>query len=62
MADTTFNSGTGTFWLVYGTSLMPFFATGANYSSTGNSFEGQHTSEFYATIGKYWQHVEECSC
>ncbi|KAH8700419.1 hypothetical protein BGW36DRAFT_446955 [Talaromyces proteolyticus] len=44
----------GTFWLVYGTSLMPFFATGLNYSPTGNILEGQHTPEFYATTGFFY--------
>ena len=43
----------GTFWLVQGGGLMPFFASGMNYSPTGNSFEGQQTGEYAATIGTY---------
>lgn len=42
----------GTFWIVAGTELMPFFAVGAQYSSTGNSFEGAMTSGYLATVGK----------
>lgn len=30
---------------------MPFFATGLNYSPTGNSFEGQKTPAYHATLG-----------
>jgi hypothetical protein len=44
---------TGTFWLVNGTSQMPFFAVGRNYSPTGGSLEGETTPMFYATVGKY---------
>ncbi|KAL4736899.1 GPR1/FUN34/yaaH family-domain-containing protein [Aspergillus similis] len=44
----------GTFWLVQGGGLMPFFATGMNYSPTGNSFEGQQTAGYAATIGFYY--------
>ena len=43
---------TGTFWLVQGTSLMPFFAVGTMYSPTGNTLEGMQTPEYSATIGK----------
>ncbi|RDW68736.1 putative plasma membrane ammonium transporter (Ato3) [Aspergillus mulundensis] len=44
----------GTFWLVQGGGLMPFFASGMNYSPTGNSFEGQQTEGYAATIGFYY--------
>ncbi|KAL4768446.1 GPR1/FUN34/yaaH family-domain-containing protein [Aspergillus nidulans var. acristatus] len=44
----------GTFWLVQGGGLMPFFASGMNYSPTGNSFEGQQTGEYAATIAFYY--------
>ncbi|KAH8703013.1 plasma membrane ammonium transporter [Talaromyces proteolyticus] len=44
----------GTFWLVNGTSEMPFFAVGVNYSPTGNNLEGQTTDMFYATVGFYY--------
>lgn len=43
----------GTFWIVQGTTQMPFFAVGTNYSSTGNTLEGVQTPEFDATIGKF---------
>lgn len=43
---------TGSFWLAYGAFLMPLFAVGAQYSSTGNSFEGMETAEFHATAGR----------
>ncbi|OGE47747.1 hypothetical protein PENARI_c037G10157 [Penicillium arizonense] len=44
----------GTFWLVQGTSLMPFFAVGTNYSPTGNTLEGIMTPEYNATVGLYY--------
>lgn len=42
---------TGTFWIVQGTTLMPFFATGTHFSSTGNFLEGQQTPMYNASIG-----------
>lgn len=44
----------GTFWLVQGTSLMPFFAVGTMYSPTGNTLEGMQTAEYSATVGKFY--------
>ncbi|KAB8223735.1 plasma membrane ammonium transporter [Aspergillus novoparasiticus] len=44
----------GTFWIVQGTTMMPFFAVGQNYSPTGNSLEGVHTPEYNATVGLYF--------
>ncbi|KAJ5660083.1 hypothetical protein N7507_006534 [Penicillium longicatenatum] len=44
----------GTFWIVQGTTQMPFFGVGTNYSSTGNTLEGAQTPEFDATIGLYY--------
>ncbi|OJJ57943.1 hypothetical protein ASPSYDRAFT_153100 [Aspergillus sydowii CBS 593.65] len=44
----------GTFWLVQGATLMPFFATGTNYSPTGNSLEGQQTASYAATTAFYY--------
>ncbi|KAJ5131851.1 hypothetical protein N7448_006009 [Penicillium atrosanguineum] len=44
----------GTFWIVQGTSNMPFFAVGTNYSPTGNSLEGMTTPEYSATVGLYY--------
>jgi uncharacterized protein len=43
----------GAFWVVEGTTLMPFFAVGVNYSPTGDNFQGEATSSFYATTGVY---------
>jgi hypothetical protein len=43
----------GAFWVVEGTTLMPFFAVGVNYSPTGDNFQGEATSSFYATTGAY---------
>ncbi|KAL5333142.1 hypothetical protein BJX70DRAFT_406482 [Aspergillus crustosus] len=42
------------FWIVQGTTLMPFFETGAHYSPTGNSLEGQATASHAASIGFYY--------
>ncbi|KAL4804587.1 GPR1/FUN34/yaaH family-domain-containing protein [Aspergillus unguis] len=44
----------GTFWIVQGGGLMPFFATGLNYSPTGNNMEGQATEGYAATIAFYY--------
>lgn len=35
--------------------MIPFFAVGAKYSSTGNSLEGIETAGYHATAGK-WLH------
>ena len=47
----------GTFMLVQGTTQMPFFGVGTNYSSTGNTLEGVQTPEFAATIGPFDSHI-----
>ncbi|KAJ5459137.1 hypothetical protein N7530_011081 [Penicillium desertorum] len=44
----------GTFWLVQGTSIMPFFAVGTMYSPDGNTLEGMETAEYSATVGFYY--------
>ncbi|EAW24524.1 putative plasma membrane ammonium transporter (Ato3) [Aspergillus fischeri NRRL 181] len=44
----------GTFWIVQGTTLMPFFATGTHFSSTGNFLEGQQTPMYNASIAFYF--------
>ncbi|KAF9894799.1 hypothetical protein FE257_004420 [Aspergillus nanangensis] len=44
----------GTFWIVQGAGLMPFFATGLHYSTTGNALEGMETASFAATTGFYY--------
>lgn len=41
----------GTFWLVQGTSLMPFFAVGTMYSPEGNTLKGMETAAYSATVG-----------
>lgn len=53
----TYTFVTGTFWIVQGTTLMPFFATGIHFSSTGNFLEGQQTPMYNASIGllNKWQ-------
>lgn len=48
------NVATGTFWIVQGTSNMPFYAVGTNYSPTGNTLEGIQTPEYNATVGLYY--------
>lgn len=43
----------GTFWIVNGTQLIPWFAVGAQYSSpVGLTFEGMQTSSYLATFGE----------
>ncbi|KAJ5370305.1 uncharacterized protein N7496_006397 [Penicillium cataractarum] len=44
----------GTFWIVQGTTQIPWYGVGTNYSTTGNSFEGMQTAEFAATTGLYY--------
>ncbi|KAF7163920.1 hypothetical protein CNMCM6106_000692 [Aspergillus hiratsukae] len=44
----------GAFWIVQGTTKMPFFATGTHFSSTGNFLEGQETPMYNASIGLYF--------
>ncbi|KAJ5145469.1 uncharacterized protein N7515_000033 [Penicillium bovifimosum] len=44
----------GTFWLVQGTSLIPFFAVGAMYSPDGNTLEGIKTAEYNSTLAFYY--------
>ncbi|KAJ5610851.1 hypothetical protein N7510_007570 [Penicillium lagena] len=44
----------GTFWIVQGTTLIPDFGTGTQYSPTGNGLEGMKTAEYSATIGLYY--------
>ncbi|KAL6244759.1 hypothetical protein RBB50_008287 [Rhinocladiella similis] len=44
----------GTFWLVHGCSMIPWFGVGVNYSPTGDNLEGQATPEFFATTGFFF--------
>jgi len=43
----------GTFWIVQGTTLIPDFGTGSQYSPTGNTLEGMKTAGYSATIGSW---------
>jgi len=43
----------GTFWIVAGTQLIPWFAVGDEYSTPmGQTFAGMATPSYYATFGK----------
>lgn len=43
----------GTFWIVAGTQLIPWFAVGAEYSDpVGQTFAGTVTPSYYATFGE----------
>ncbi|KAJ5249076.1 hypothetical protein N7468_000527 [Penicillium chermesinum] len=42
------------FGIAQGTSLMPFFAVGTNYASSGNTLQGIQTPEYNATVGLYY--------
>jgi succinate-acetate transporter protein len=43
----------GTFWIVNGTQLIPWFNVGAQYSSpVGNTFAGMDEPSYFATVGK----------
>ncbi|KAF7586603.1 hypothetical protein BBP40_008630 [Aspergillus hancockii] len=44
----------GTFWIVQGTSLIPFFATGLLYSPTSNVMDGMQTPSYNATVAYYY--------
>ncbi|KAH8702205.1 plasma membrane ammonium transporter [Talaromyces proteolyticus] len=44
----------GAFWLAQGASLMPFFAVGINYTSTGDNLLGKETTGYNATTGLYY--------
>ncbi|PLN80613.1 plasma membrane ammonium transporter [Aspergillus taichungensis] len=44
----------GTFWIVQATTLMPFFATGLQYATSGSNLEGMETPMFHATAGFYY--------
>lgn len=41
----------GAFWIVQGTSMIPWFSVGTNYSPTGNTLQGMHAPEYNATVG-----------
>lgn len=51
----------GTFWIVQGTSEMPMYAVGTNYSPTGNSLQGMETPEYNATVGSFPSHISYLS-
>ena len=41
----------GTFWIVAGTQLIPWFGVGVQYSATGDSFQGMTEPSYFATVG-----------
>lgn len=43
----------GGFWVVQGTNLMPFFATGIQYSPDGNWMDGLSTPGYNASLGTF---------
>jgi uncharacterized protein len=43
----------GTFWVVAGTQLIPWFNVGSQYSNpVGNTFQGMDEPAYFATFGK----------
>lgn len=57
-------SDAGTFWIVQGTTQIPWYGVGTNYSTTGNTLEGMQTPEFAATTGSFTSyfpfHHDQC--
>ena len=41
----------GTFWIVAGTQLIPWFGVGVQYSTSGSNLEGMAEPGYYATVG-----------
>ena len=41
----------GTFWVVAGTQLVPWFGVGLQYSPSGSSLQGMTEPGYYATFG-----------
>ena len=41
----------GTFWIVAGTQLVPWFGVGVQYSTSGNSLQGMTEPSYFATVG-----------
>ena len=45
----------GTFWVVTGTQLIPWFNVGAQYSMPiGDTIKGMEEPSYYATVGEYF--------
>ncbi|KAL6242948.1 hypothetical protein RBB50_010048 [Rhinocladiella similis] len=44
----------GTFWIVAGTELIPWFGVGVHYSSNGSTLQGMAEPSYYATFGFYY--------
>ncbi|OAL34004.1 hypothetical protein AYO20_06652 [Fonsecaea nubica] len=44
----------GTFWIVAGTQLVPWFGVGVQYSTTGDNFHGMTEPAYFATVGFYY--------
>jgi succinate-acetate transporter protein len=43
----------GTFWVVAGTQLVPWFSVGVQYSSSASNLQGMTEPAYYATFGEY---------
>lgn len=43
----------GTFWIVAGTELIPWFGVGVHYSSNGSTLQGMAEPSYYATFGTF---------
>ncbi|KAK7890525.1 hypothetical protein LTR67_007733 [Exophiala xenobiotica] len=44
----------GTFWVVAGTQLVPWFGVGLQYSPNGSNLQGMTEPAYYATFGFYY--------
>jgi len=44
----------GTFWVVAGTQLVPWFGVGIHYSASGVNLQGMSEPSYYATVGFYY--------
>jgi succinate-acetate transporter protein len=43
----------GTFWVCQGAQLIPWFAVGSQYSTTGDSLLGMAEPGYFATVGEF---------
>jgi succinate-acetate transporter protein len=43
----------GTFWVVAGTQLVPWFGVGLQYSPNGSNLQGMTEPAYYATFGTF---------
>lgn len=50
----------GTFWIVAGTQLIPWFAVGGQYSTPiGSTLEGMEDPSYLATFGVYGEWLDD---